>query len=273
MASLWIGVNKLKYAVGAGLPPDILPIAIAQLPGQCYDALWLPIKIGMDACGNIWRERETIMALSQDQEKAAFEQSSLAKQDTPASSMSVELLRLPQRYFKAVFRPSVGAFAQGRGQASWSLVWIQLLVWAILDAALGVLVNLISRPSTSTSFQQFFALATSYGLVVVVPALFFLLMGVVYLLSRYPGGQATFLEQCNASLYIQAPLGIGSKLLALIPGVGRILNSVLSLYGIVIQVFAIQAVHRFSRGKAIASVLIPLAIIGIIAGIYFLVKR
>ena len=107
-----------------------------------------------------------------------------------------------------------------------------------------------------------------------MPTLFFLLMGVVYLLSRYMGGQGTFLEQCNASLYIQAPLGIGSKLLALIPGVGRILNSVLSLYGIVIQVFAIMAAHRLSRGKAIASILIPLLTIGVIAGgIYLLVRK
>lgn len=98
-------------------------------------------------------------------------------------------------------------------------------------------------------------------------------MGVVYLISKSIGGEGSFLEQCNTSLSIQAPLGIGSKLLALIPGVGRILNSILSLYGIVIQVFAIQAVHRFSRGKAIASVLIPLATIGVLAGIYFLVKR
>src|SRR6202022_155307 len=158
-----------------------------------------------------------------------------------------------QHYFKAVFRPSISAFAQDKGQASWSLVGIQLLVWAILDAALGVLVNTISPASTSTPFQRFFALATTYGLVVLVPALFFLLMGTVYLLSRYFGGQGTFLEQCNASLYIQAPLGIGSKLLALIPGVGKILNTVLSLYGIVIQVIVIMAVHRLSRGKAIGT--------------------
>jgi hypothetical protein len=219
------------------------------------------------------------MALSQDQEKAALEQThssaqtGAVKQNAPDSSQGAELLRLPEHYFKAVFRPSIGVFSQDKGQASWSIVWIQLLVWAVLDAALGVLVNLISRPSTSTSFQQFFALATSYGLVVVVPALFFLLMGVVYLLSRYIGGQGTFLEQCHASLYIQAPLGIGSKLLALIPGVGRILNSVLSLYGIAIQVFAIIAVHRLSKGKAIAAILIPLVTIGAVAGAVYLLMR
>jgi hypothetical protein len=220
------------------------------------------------------------MALSQDQEKAALEQThspaqtGMDKQSTSATSLSTGLLRLPHYYFNAVFRPSVSTFTQEKGQASWSLVGIQLLIWAILDAALGVLVNLISRPSTGTSFQQFFALATSYGLVVVVPALFFLLMGIVYLLSRYFGGQGTFLEQCNASLYIQAPLGIGSKLLALIPGVGRILNSVLSLYGIALQVFAIMAVHRLSRGKAIATILIPLVTIGVLAGgIYLLMRK
>jgi hypothetical protein len=219
------------------------------------------------------------MAFSPNQEETAFEQTNssaqtdMAKQDTSTAPLKATLLQLPQHYFKALLRPSVNAFTQDKGQASWSLVWIQLLAWAVLDAALGVLVNLISRPTTNTAFLRFFALATSYGLVVLVPVLFFLLMGIVYLLSRYFGGQGTFLEQCNASLYIQAPLGIASKLLALIPGVGRILNSVLSLYGIAIQVFAIMAAHRLNRGKAIATILIPLVTIGAIAGVVFLLMR
>src|SRR5712692_8401576 len=221
-------------------------------------------------------ERETIVARSLDQEKTPSEQTNssdeiaLTTHENSTASLSAALLRLPQRYFKALLRPSVSTFVQDKGQASWSLVWIQLLVWAVLDAALGVLVNLISRPTTSTPFQQFFALATSYGLVVLVPVLFFLLMGIVYLLARSFGGQGTFLAQCNASLYIQAPLGILSKLLALIPGVGRILNFVLSLSAIALQDFAIMAVHRPSRGKAIATILIPVVTIGAIAGVAFL---
>jgi len=153
------------------------------------------------------------------------------------------------------------------------IVWIQLLVWAILDAALGVLVNVISPPSIVTPFLRYFALVTSYGLVVLVPVLFFLLMGIVYALARYFGGQGTFLEQCNASLSIQVPLGILSKLLALIPGVGKILNSVLSLYGIVLQVLVIMAVHRLSRGKAAAAVFIPVVTLGVLAGVVFLLMR
>jgi hypothetical protein len=64
-----------------------------------------------------------------------------------------------------------------------------------------------------------------------------------------------------------------SKILALIPGVGRILNSILSLYGIGVQVVVIMAVHRLSRGKAIAALLIPVVGIAIVTGAYFLLTR
>ena len=150
---------------------------------------------------------------------------------------------------------------------------IQLLAWAVLDAMLGLLVNFIYPPATGTTFSRFFFLTTSIGLIGVVPLIFFLLMGIVYLLAKAFGGQGTFVEQCNSSLYIQAPLGIFSKLLALIPVVGRILNSVLSLYGIVLQVFVIMAVHRLSRGKAIATILIPLVTIGLFAFFVLLLVR
>ncbi|GAC1387771.1 MAG: hypothetical protein NVSMB33_17440 [Ktedonobacteraceae bacterium] len=219
------------------------------------------------------------MAHSPNQEKASVEedissdQPILANHNNSTSPLSTALLRLPHSYFNALLKPSVKTFIEDKDGASWKLVWIQLLAWAILDAALGVLVNLISPPSISTPFLRFLALVTSYGLVVLVPVLFFLLMGIVYALARYFGGQGTFLEQCNASLAIQAPLGILSKLLALIPGVGRILNSVLSLYGIVLQVLVIMAVHRLSRGKAVATVFIPVVTLGVLAGGVFLLMR
>ena len=219
------------------------------------------------------------MAHSPHQEKAQVEPSpssdqiTSAKHDTSIVPLRAALLQLPQQYFKALVKPSVATYTQDKDNASWGLVWIQLLAWAILDAALGVLVNLLLPPANNSVFSRFFAITTSYGLVIVVPTLFFLLMGIVYWLAKYFGGQGTFLEQCNTSLYIQAPLGILSKLLALIPGVGKILNSVLSLYGIVIQVVVIIAAHRLSRGKAIATILLPLVTGGALAGIVFLLMK
>ncbi len=64
-----------------------------------------------------------------------------------------------------------------------------------------------------------------------------------------------------------------SKILALVPGVGRILNSVLSLYGIGVQVIVIMAVHRLSRGKAIAVFLIPVVGITVFIGAVLLLTR
>lgn len=213
------------------------------------------------------------------QEQAKLEQLLPSDKEIPLTradtvpSLRSELSQLPQRYFNAVVKPSLATYTADKGSASWSLVWIQLLAWAILDAMLGLLVNLIYPPATGTTFSRLFSLATSLGLIGVVPLLFFILMGIVYFLARAFGGQGTFLEQCNSSLYIQAPLGIFSKLLALIPVVGRILNSVLSLYGIVLQVFVIMAVHHLSRGKAIATILIPLVTIGLLATVVFLLMR
>jgi Yip1 domain len=213
------------------------------------------------------------------QERAALEQLlpsdqtiSSTQADT-VSSLSRALSQLPQHYLNALAKPSVATYTADKGNASWSLVWIQLLVWAVLDAMLGLLVNFIYPPVTGTTFSRLFSLTTSIGLIGIVPLLFFLLMGIVYLLAKVFGGQGTFLEQCNSSLYIQAPLGIFSKLLALIPVVGRILNSVLSLYGIVLQVFVIIAVHRLSRGKAIATILIPLLTIGLLALVVLLMMH
>jgi len=201
------------------------------------------------------------------------DQSTLATRHGASPSLGTALLQLPQHYFKALVKPSVATYTQDKGHASWSLVWTQLLAWAILDAALGLLVNLISPPSTSTLFQQLFSLASTIGLIVVVPTLFFLLMYLIYLLAKALGGQGTFLEQCNISLYVQVPLGILSKLLALIPVIGRILNSVSSLYGIVLMVFVIMAVHRISKTNAITALFTPILGIAVLTFVAFLLMR
>jgi len=201
------------------------------------------------------------------------DQTTLAKQHDAVPPLSEALPLLPQQYINALIKRSAATYTQRKENASWSLVWTPTLAWSVLDAALGLLVNLISPPATGTAFLQLFSLASSIGLVVFVPMLFFLLMGIVYLFAKAFGGQGTFLEQCNTSLYIQVPLGICSKLLALIPIVGRILNTVLSLYGIALQVFVIMAVHRLSRGKALATILIPLVGLGVLAGAIFLFIR
>jgi len=56
------------------------------------------------------------------------------------------------------------------------------------------------------------------------------------------------------------PLGILSGILSLVPYFGLISTAVF-IYGIVLQVFALMAVHRLSGGKATAVVFLPAVII------------
>src|SRR6266705_1848646 len=103
------------------------------------------------------------MSNSPYQEQASLEQpvpldqSTLAKQHDAAPPLSNTLPQLPQQYFNALFKPSVATYTREKGNASWSLVWMQLLAWAILDAALGQLVNLITPLSTGTTFLRLFS--------------------------------------------------------------------------------------------------------------------
>ena len=97
--------------------------------------------------------------------------------------------------------------------------------------------------------------------IVSVPLLFFIGAGIQYLLARAFRGQGAFLQQCYAVLLYQVPLGIISYVIGLVPILGGIVAFALAIYGIVLNVFAIMAVHRLSGGRATAVVLIPVAIL------------
>jgi hypothetical protein len=108
--------------------------------------------------------------------------------------------------------------------------------------------------------QALSANGASYGGIIGVPLGFFLWMGLVYLLAKAFYGQGTFLTQSYTSLLFQAPLGVLSGILGLVPYLG-LLSTAVFTYGIVLQVFALMATHRLSGGKATAVVFLPAAII------------
>src|SRR5436305_10427114 len=101
-------------------------------------------------------ERVHAMAQSPHHEKPGVKQPVSSEKINPSQQqkstapLRAELVQLPPQYFKALVKPSIETYSQDRVHASWSLVWVQLLVWAILDAALGLLVNLISPPATGS---------------------------------------------------------------------------------------------------------------------------
>jgi hypothetical protein len=81
--------------------------------------------------------------------------------------------------------------------------------------------------------------------------------GITTLIARALGGSGTFSQLVYAFAAYEAPLTLVSGVLGAIPFV-IFLNFFLGIYGIVLNVIAVKAVHRFGWGKAIVSSMVIL---------------
>jgi len=182
--------------------------------------------------------------------------------------LSEEMKELPGQYLEVLTRPGVATFAAQMGKASWRIIWVQLLGWGVISTILGFVAQAIytsisyrfAGSLSPAALQALSANGASYGGIIGVPLGFFIWMGLVYLLAKAFNGQGTFLTQSYTSLLFQAPLGVLSGILGLVPYLG-LLSTAVFIYGIVLQVFALMAAHRLSGGKATAVVFLPAAII------------
>jgi hypothetical protein len=179
--------------------------------------------------------------------------------------------QLPMQYLKVLSKPSADTFEEEMGKADWGIVWIQLMGYAVIASVLGYLSTLTnggaltstttgSGGAISPAVVQAITAGTSFGSIIVVPISFFIGVGLVYLFAKLFGGQGKFLTQCYTTLLYTVPLGIITSVIALIPVIGGF-GSILNLYGIVLNIFSVMAVHRLTGGKATAAVLLPVAIL------------
>jgi len=176
---------------------------------------------------------------------------------------------LPNQYIKVLTKPSAQSFAEEMGKADWGMVWIQLLIWALVGTILGLIRAAIGLAGSSFVSNNTFNPAAITALTVsgstfsfiAVPVSFFIVMGIQYLLAKAFQGQGNFLTQSYTYLLFEVPISIVSYLLGFIPFLGGIAGFALAIYGIVLNVFAIMAVHRLSGGKAVGVVLIPIAVL------------
>lgn len=185
--------------------------------------------------------------------------------------------QLPRQYIKVTTKPSPLPFAEEKGKASWDIIWIQLLGYAIISAILGYLSSLVTpistslgalgtrNPYTSEAAVQAITAASSFGSIIIVPLFFFIGQGILYLIAKAFKGEGSFLQQCYTALLFTVPLGILSGLLRFIPILGSLAIFAIGIYQIVLAVFSLMAVHRLSGGKATAVVLLPIAIAVVLA--------
>lgn len=197
--------------------------------------------------------------------------------------------QLPRLYLKVLTKPAVRTFLEEMNKASWRNIWIQLAIYALLSAVLSAFIALSQPyytsfvtfgipampllnptfPSNLLQTARLITLESSILQIVLVPLYFFIGVGVQYALAMALSGRGTFLTQTYTTALYQVPLNILSKLIVIllvfIPGIGVFIGGLISLllfvYGIVLNIFSIMAVHRLSGGKASIVVIIPYVIL------------
>lgn len=189
-------------------------------------------------------------------------------QQTPRSIWQA-IQELPNQYIRVLTKPSPQTFAEEMGKADWAMVWIQLLIWALIGTILGLIRGALGLAGSAFVTNNTFNPASIAALTVsgstfsfiAIPVLFFIIVGIQYLLAKAFRGEGNFLTQGYTYLLFEVPIAIIGYLLGFIPILGFIAGIALSIYGIVLNVFSIMAVHRLSGGKATGVVLIPIAVL------------
>ncbi len=194
---------------------------------------------------------------------------------TPSRSWDEALQDLPRQYIKVFRTPSAEAFAQEIPKARWDMVWLQLGMAVIIEAMFLFLVGLVPSLHAFAHPSVIPFLDNPFSALLTIPLQFFAEMGLLYLLARAMGGRGSFVAQSYASLLVCVPLNVLlSSLglaLSLIPVAGVVLfvllSLALSIYQIVLQVYALIAVHRLSGGKATSSILLVMLLFVLVGGL------
>jgi hypothetical protein len=194
-----------------------------------------------------------------------------------------------RKWINVTTKPGVESFAIELPTANWGDIWVSIFLLAILSAVLVFFVIqvafqfVISAMSSSSSippdqiagFRALFGglgLGISLGEIVFIPLGFLIWMGIFYLIAKMFGGSGTFMQQCYAVSLYYVPITVVNLAVSLVPFVGSVASAGLGIYGIVLQVFAFAASHRLSTGKAVAVVLLPLAILFLLCcGLFILI--
>jgi hypothetical protein len=175
-------------------------------------------------------------------------------------------------------------FAQEAPRASGSNTLIGIAIFAVISAIIAALSSLIGggvqMAGMPAEYQDMFATGTTMGGLVMCSLCgglfgtvvsFYLASGLVYLGSRILGGSGDFGTQTYLQSLFTVPIGIVTSILSLVylvPVIGGCLGGLiglaLSIYAIILNVRALKVAHNLTTGKAIAAILIPGLIIGVI---------
>jgi hypothetical protein len=122
-------------------------------------------------------------------------------------------------------------------------------------------------PDLRDSLAPVIAMTTGAGgwwAIIFVPVAFLIGTFITHLIAKMLGGQGDYARYAYLNSTYQAPITAVSAILLIIPFLGGCVQSLLSIYALVLSYFAVKVNYGLSSGKAIAVVLIPIVLFFII---------
>jgi hypothetical protein len=197
---------------------------------------------------------------------------------------------LIQRWQNVLTRPSVPTFDAEQPAADWQTILISLLILGVVEAISAFITGLgqstmrFTLPNQAPYVFHVNPVGNAFGELIGAFVGFFVISVIFYISAKVFNGQGTFLTQSwLLSLFvvplsiIAAAVGIVAAIVGFIPFIGGLvafLGGVVVfaafVYSIYLAVLAMASAHRLTTGRATAVVLLPLAILFVLACVFAL---
>ena len=187
-----------------------------------------------------------------------------------------------QSWINVLTRPSEATFAeeQSKPQANFTTAILWMVITGVVTGIMGWLsftmlggaggmMAMIEQmdlpPEMAEQMRQMFASGmmggAGFSAIITTPLFFFIGAAIFYLIGRVLGGSGDLGRYSYLLASFQAPIGILSALLNLVPVLGACISVILTIYSLVLTYFATKVGLNLSSGKAIAVILIPMIIL------------
>jgi hypothetical protein len=168
------------------------------------------------------------------------------------------------------------------GTLQTALIW--MVIAGVVAAIFGLIAGAIGASSMSAALSQAglppemeaqlapmigMMTGSSIAAIITVPVFFLIGTFILHLIAKMLGGQGEYSTFAYLSSTFQAPLTIASSILAIIPFLGGCVSLLIMIYNYVLSFYAVKANYGLTSGRAIAVVLIPLALL-MVLGICFI---
>jgi hypothetical protein len=167
-------------------------------------------------------------------------------------------------FWQSLIRGPEPALAKEKGKGGLVDALVMVLIVAVISAIFAVLGLMVSTAVNPTAALGVVGIPMFFvGSLVMGAVFFFILSAVFYVISMVLGGKGSFSDQTYLFSLVYT-LSIISSVIGIIPILGAIASLVIGLFMLYLYALALKVVHGFSLMKALAIIIIPIIIVGIL---------